>query len=119
MRLADRMGHLSQPRMNRVQTYALDILIKLDDAAAAQDAVRQFKFARAAIAPEEIPDLFGKKTGSKTDAERAKAMEDGTIEDSEVPWTIPSSDAEREELEDLLSSVHNFTPTEGGEQEWQ
>ncbi len=110
------MGLLSQPRMNHVQVAAVRILVSLDNASKAEDTMRQFKIMRAAIAPDEIPDLFPSEVTQKSLVE---SMEDGTISDADVPWTIPATDAEREELESLLSEVHNFSANQGGDTEWQ
>lgn len=110
------MGLLSQPNMNSVQVEAVRILTSLEAAEKAEEALRQYKIIRAAIQPDEIPTLFPTEPDEK---DLVQAMEDGTIDDSEVPWTIPATDAEREELESILSEVHNFSAQQGGDNEWQ
>ena len=118
MRLAEKMGLLSRPRLNQAHVAAINILSAVDSRLRAEDFLRQYKSARAAVAPEDIPTLFPRP---KTAEELAQALEDGTATDDEIPWTIPESVSDYEDMERVIAETHSFVhdEIEDGDDGWR
>lgn len=89
----------------------------LDEQASAEEWWRNFRARIGAAHPSEInrllPEFFGAKSAAEEIDQQARS-EDGSrdydrIDESQVEWTVPASDDEREDLEQFLSEALSRT----------
>ena len=136
MRLADRQGLLTG-QLNAAASFGLQILMMLDAHNESSSFWRQFRALLGASHPEILhrlfPDVFDTPDAKATSAEeidRQATTEDGgrdfdRIDQSQIRWDVPQSDAERDDLERFLASAdltgtHTISANdlEGGENPW-
>ena len=111
MRLAERQGLLTGKHLSSVQSLALEMLMLLDQRATGEQFVTDLKSRIVAANPSEFPVMFPEWASSKAaqDGAQEALRPDGSydidkIDDSQVEWSIPTTEAENEEHERWVSA---------------
>lgn len=124
MRLAERQGLLTGRHLTPVQSTALEMLLLIDAKEKQQAFWKTFRSRMAAAHPGQLRTLFpewfsGEEKAKEQEEEFERARNtDGSydidkIDPTKVEWTVPATDAEREELERWINLRSAGTVTAG------